>query len=74
MVRLLDAMLDLTRLRSGAALPLRRGTADLVAIGRQVLDEQRLGDGPNRLEQAEGGCGEGVRWGLFSSLRPERIF
>jgi signal transduction histidine kinase len=42
MVRLIDATLDLTRVRSGAGLPVDRGPADVVAIARQVLDEQRL--------------------------------
>jgi len=41
MTRLIDSLLDITRLQMGQSLPLDRRPVDLVALARQVLDEQR---------------------------------
>ena len=42
MTRMIDSLLDLTRLQMGQPLPLDRRPIDLVALAGQVLDEQRL--------------------------------
>jgi signal transduction histidine kinase len=42
MMRMIEALLDFTRIRTGSGIPVERGRADLVAITRQVLEELRL--------------------------------
>jgi signal transduction histidine kinase len=39
MARMIDEILDFSRVRAGAGIPLRRGQVDLVPLLRQVIDE-----------------------------------
>jgi signal transduction histidine kinase len=60
MERLLAATLDFTRARSGGALSIERAPADLVAIARQVIDEQRLASQGRALSFDARGDGRGA--------------
>jgi len=49
MTRLIDSLLDVTRVQMGRPLPLDRRPTDLVALARQVLDEQQPSADRHRL-------------------------
>jgi PAS domain S-box-containing protein len=50
MSRMIDQLLDLTRIRLGGGLPLRHATVDLAALCRGVIDEIETGQGAGNVE------------------------
>jgi signal transduction histidine kinase len=70
MTRMIDSLLDLTRLQMGQPLPLDRRPMDLVGLARQVLDEQRLSAERHQLT-LEASVPEVV--GVWDAARLERM-
>jgi signal transduction histidine kinase len=70
MTRSIDSLLDITRVQMGQPLPLDRRPTDLVALAREVLDEQRPSADRHQL-RLDASLPEVV--GAWDSARLERV-